>query len=448
MRKIFLTFIVLTFLHIVFAQNKQTVVVRPETNLEKTMREAEATTGFFNALGEWAEQLGAERLNMVKNSRYSVFVEEKLEEWKKKGAFEKTANWQKRLDDSTAIKQAEIYESALDEFVQMLKVLNYDNISLNGFFYNSEGQYDPDKEVLVVNTFWGNIPIQIPLDEAKNMKLDFRSLGGTYDNPLGFRPRFFIHNDQLALVSLTFPCQGKYTWVNPSQSAQIARNKRLELEQIARNKRLELKRLDSLELATYNQKLDSILKNHNRKLLQNPYNISQQVLTNNYKITEEDTERESNFNKSISLMKSNFESLNNRFSEIYESDYQRNKQYFASKDEFDALYKQGIDIYSEGIELLNFLARYGYSILDMDFQNPYFDTNKKIFSIIKDSQGKPYYPQVIDLVIKYNKKLNIEWSDKGKFFDNKAEFYNAYLSDDYEKILKANKKALKANKKK
>lgn len=33
MRKIFLTFIVFTFAHIIFTQNKQTVVVRPETNL-------------------------------------------------------------------------------------------------------------------------------------------------------------------------------------------------------------------------------------------------------------------------------------------------------------------------------------------------------------------------------------------------------------------------------
>ncbi len=233
MRKIFLTFIVLTFVHIIFAQNKQTIVVRPETKLEKTVREAKDAKEVANFFGEMFQGAAADRLNEVKNSRYSVFVEKKLETWKQKGAFEKTADWQKRLNDSTAIKKAEIYESALDEFVQVLKVLNNDNTSLNGLFYDSKG-YDADREVLVINTVWGNTPIPIPLDEAKNMQNDFQNLNTSFlDQPrVGLKPLLFIQNDKLALASLTFPRQGKiYTWENQSPAAQIARNKRHELEQ-------------------------------------------------------------------------------------------------------------------------------------------------------------------------------------------------------------------------
>ena len=113
MRKIFLTFIVFAFpfAHIVFAQNKQTIVVRPETARERTEREMNDVVETFQMLGELfgsSTEAKANALNEIKTSRYSVFVEKKLADWKKKGEFEKTANWQNRLNDSTAIKKAEI----------------------------------------------------------------------------------------------------------------------------------------------------------------------------------------------------------------------------------------------------------------------------------------------------------------------------------------------------
>jgi len=443
MRKLFLTFIVLTFVHIVFAQNKQTIVVRPETELEKTVREAETAKEVIGFFGELFQGAAADRLNNVKNSRYSVFVEKKLEPWKRKGTFEKTEDWQKRLNDNTAIKKSEIYESALDEFVQELKVLN-NNTSLNGLFYDSKG-YDSDKEVLVVNTFWGNTPIPIPLDEARNMQDDFRYLN--------LEPHFFIQNDQLALVSLTFPYKGKrYTWENQSQAAQIIRNKRLELEQIALNKRLELERLDLLELATYNQRLDSIFKDYNHQLLQNPYNVHKRVLTDYEKITATGTEnRQNSFDRQVSYMKGKIEYLNKDFSRDFESEYGDFLYswgrsfffvFFSSKDEFDALYKQGIDIYSQWKKVCDYFrqaySRAGY----LNYRE------KEIFSTIRDCQSKPYYPQVINFVIEVNRDLSYEWRKNGQFFENKVEFYNAYISDDYKEILKTNKKILKANKKK
>ncbi len=211
MRKIFLTIIVFTFpfAHIVFAQNLQTIK--------------------------------ANSLNKVKNSKYSVFVEEKLEDWKKKGEFEKTVDWQKRVQDSTAIKKVEIQESAIDEYSKALNVLEQyyrSSYELNDWFYDSKGQYDADKEVLVVNTFWGNVPIPIPLDEAKNMQEDIRDLHK-------LEARFFIQNDQLALLSLIFSNNSKtYTYENPSQLAQIARNQRLELEQKKAKELAEKERIE------------------------------------------------------------------------------------------------------------------------------------------------------------------------------------------------------------
>jgi hypothetical protein len=448
MRKIFLTFIVLTFAHIVFAQNKQTIVVRPETAREREKRKMNDAVETFQMLGEFGKlmkEANAENLKRVKNSKYSVFVEQKLEDWKKKGEFEKTADWQKRLNDSTAIKKAEIIVFGADDYARDLNVLKpsyYDNPNkFNDLFYDEyEGQYDSDKEVLVVNTFWGKIPIPVPLDEAKKWD-NIR-----YVPPL--KAHFFIQNDQLALLSLS-TYDEKYIWENPSQAAQIARNKRLELERNKglelERKRLEQERLDSLELAPYNQKLDSIFKDYNRQLLQNPYNLTKSVLTGYLKITGKES-RESNFNISVSIMKSAFESLNNNFSEEYERGYRRYGNFFASKDEFETFYKQGIDIYSEGIKVFEYLTRNSYEIRHI-FSSRDRD-GKEIFSTIRACQSKLYYPQVIDFVIRKNMYFNNEWSKNGQFFENKAEFYNAYLSDDYKNILKTNQKTLKANKKK
>jgi len=466
MRKIFLTFIVFAFANTVFSQNKQTTVIRPETNIEKTVREANNTVGFINALGKWAQQVKADRLNKVKNSKYSVFVEQKLETWKKKGTFEKTADWQKRLNDSTTIKKAEIYESALDEFVQVLEVLNNDNTSLNGFFYNSKGQYDSDKEVLVVNTFWGNIPIPIPLDKAKNWQ-NIQNVGA-------LKAHFFIQNDQLALLSLS-TYDETYTWENPSQLAQIARKKMLELEQ---KKKLELERMDSLELATYNQKLDSIFNNCNTKLLQNPYNLSKKLIIDYQKVTGKN-DRKYNYDKSVSSIKYSYERITDDIIQEYENEYSKNGNLFESKIEFDTFYKKGKGDYQSEVErkkseverkkIFNYLTSNFQFIESMDFQKEKkesvastmgkvflgiatntFTTNmdytsvneirKNILSVISDSQNKTYYPQVIDFVIATNKALNKEWNKNGQYFKNKEEFYNAYLSEDYKNILKREKK--------
>jgi len=453
MRKIFLTFIVLTFTHIVFAQNKQTIVVRPETAREKEKRKMNDVVETFQMLGEIGKlekESKAITLNEVKNSKYSLFVEKKLAEWKKKGDFEKTADWQKRLNDSTAIKKSEIYESSVNEYAEDLDVLRH----FDWFYDKYSGQYDSDKEVLVVNTFWGKIPIPVPLDKAKNWH-NIQNVGA-------LEAHFFIQNDQLALLSLS-TYDEEYTWENPSQAAQIVRNKRLE-------KIFELERLDSLELLTFNNRLDSVYLDYNQQLLQNPYNLKQRILKNYNKITATGTDnRQNSFNRQVFDMKSEFNSLKNNFESDRLNEYRQNGKLFANETEFDNFYTSGKDIYLAEVKkktILKYFSDNAKFIESMDFQKvakentdsakflgvTYYSeikaAKRKILSAISESQNKPYCSQLLDFVIETNNGLNKEWSKNGQFFENKAEFYNAYLSDDYKKILKTNKKTLKANKKK
>jgi len=222
MRKIFLTFIALTFAHIVFAQNKQTIVVRPETALEKTVRETKDAKEVVNFFGEALQGAAADRLNEVRTKSYSEFIEKKLEIWKEKGAFEKTADWQRRLNDSTSVKKVEIYDSSLEEFVRSFGTILGGVNSIGGLFYDSQG-YDADKEVLSINTAWCSTEIPIPLEEAKNMQYEFQNLNVSFlKHSHVLKPRFFIQDDHLMLLSLTFVNKGKsYTWSNHSADGDV-----------------------------------------------------------------------------------------------------------------------------------------------------------------------------------------------------------------------------------
>ncbi|MDR2652536.1 MAG: hypothetical protein LBC68_09535, partial [Prevotellaceae bacterium] len=68
------------------------------------------------------------------------------------------------------------------------------------------------------------------------------------------------------------------------------------------------------------------------------------------------------------------------------------------------------------------------------------ERRKNILSLIDATKEKSYYPQIMDLIVATNKGLNKEWTKNGKYFENKMEFYDAYLSDDYKQILKDKKK--------
>ena len=67
------------------------------------------------------------------------------------------------------------------------------------------------------------------------------------------------------------------------------------------------------------------------------------------------------------------------------------------------------------------------------------DTRKKLIEMIEESKTKPYYPEIVDLLIQTNKKLNREWNKNGQYFKDKIDFFNSYLFEDYKQILK-NKK--------
>jgi len=131
-----------------------------------------------------------------------------------------------------------------------------------------------------------------------------------------------------------------------------------------------------------------------------------------------------------------------------QSDYKfiNNKTYyvkdFFSKNDFDNYYNQGDDIINREIN-----KRIAEKIIkDFDTFNDLetCNLNKEKQSAIKDyinnNRFEPVYSKLIGVFIEKNRYLNKEWVKNGQYFENKKKFYEAYISDNYKKILKENRK--------
>lgn len=65
---------------------------------------------------------------------------------------------------------------------------------------------------------------------------------------------------------------------------------------------------------------------------------------------------------------------------------------------------------------------------------------RSIIDRLNYHKSQCYYGEALDLLFKYNAGLNKEWEKNGFLFKNKAEMYEAYISEDYAKILKSKKR--------
>ncbi|MDR3327579.1 MAG: hypothetical protein LBT04_05565 [Prevotellaceae bacterium] len=235
---------------------------------------------------------------------------------------------------------------------------------------------------------------------------------------------------------------------------------------------------DSLETMSYNNKLETALQDYNNQLLVNPHNIEKTVIFE-YEKVKAGKDKENSHQSSLNSLKRNFENINNNLERNFTHAYSDVKQLFQTKEEFEQFYAQGKDILQEEIakrtekqekeKVLNYLQANSKFIELMDFQKEksesvgsalgrgllgvatstnvssidYSNENKareQILSLINNTKDKAYYPQVIDLVVETNKKLNKEYAKSGEYFENKVKFYESFLSANYKDILKEKKK--------
>ena len=133
----------------------------------------------------------------VDHSRFSFYaqnyVERIINEWQKKGEFERVEDWQKRVNGET--RQQMVYsltKDAQEAYIEKCKrTLPQEDIKIIGNF-------DPEHETYRISTKYseGDILVSVATEDAQEFKTMFSSLKK--------EPTFFVENDSIALAEYAF----------------------------------------------------------------------------------------------------------------------------------------------------------------------------------------------------------------------------------------------------
>jgi len=114
------------------------------------------------------------------------FVEQEINHWQKKGKFEKTATYKKRVNEES--RSYEI-ERLTQQYIDSIGAQSFD-------FTNAENDYDADNEVFKI-TFKNleSIYLPVPINDAKNFDSNFKLI--VYEEP-----NFTFFEDKFELIHL------------------------------------------------------------------------------------------------------------------------------------------------------------------------------------------------------------------------------------------------------
>lgn len=446
-------------------------------------------------------------------------IKSAFEKWNQKGEFEKEVDYAERLRTQSQTGFEEICIKQIKKRINNFNSYNYyDGYNLKAELstYNSENEF-----FTVLFKFngieWQN-KINIPISKAESFKnnwsdyefeiddYDWCFVGNNLCPTLVFIKNKEDNTKYNCPLSATNKSEIYFEFNDFGIENQYLNGytfKYSNAKAIAEQVEKEKQRLDSLELATFNQKLEIIFQDFNKQLLQNPYNINKKILTNFDKIgadleadyDESLTEvRQSKFNELKDDIEWNFKKLNDNFEKELKSsnptvycktyfsqnpekkteadkkyleckcnypnredydfkfitgnlyncncraiEFNKNGKLFANKEEFDSFFDRGEDVYLLESEKRTTLKYLNENSQLIQSMNFQKDKNE-ILTTITNCENKSYYNQVLDIVIGINSNMNKEWSKNGHFFENKTKFYNSYISDEYKKILKEYKK--------
>ena len=133
-----------------------------------------------------------EKFNFQEEKAAKAYVDEKMQQWKVKGEFEKTVVWQERINGSEAVKkEAELY----NEFWR-------DKISSNSLPTLILGTYDIEHEVFPVECVeYENFLIRVPKAEAKSFKDNWKTIKKTC--------QYVVKDKKLVIGEVRFFSNGK-----------------------------------------------------------------------------------------------------------------------------------------------------------------------------------------------------------------------------------------------
>ena len=158
--------------------------------------------GYINTRGDWFDtKEDGQRWLAQQRSSFSWFaktyVESRVNVWQKKGEFEKTSDWQTRVNETTRNRKiAELTREAEQLYIKECAGKKYLKYAL--------GRYDADNEVYLIICNDKELLVPVPIAEAPAFKQNWESVVKT--------PKYFVENDRLALAEVAFAMPGGKTY--------------------------------------------------------------------------------------------------------------------------------------------------------------------------------------------------------------------------------------------
>ena len=155
-------------------------------------KELERCDGYVDYDGNWY----ADRNDYV--PPFSVYakrvIEEKVNLWQQKGKYEKTADWQARVNDANRkIFIDSLYSVAQNDYIAFRSSRMEDSQTLVN--------YDADNEVfLITDAEFGDLLVQVPIEYAPDFEAGFDSM----DKDM----RYYLNGDHLALAEVVYNLGG------------------------------------------------------------------------------------------------------------------------------------------------------------------------------------------------------------------------------------------------
>jgi len=141
-------------------------------------------------------------LNRDYSAYIKSYVEEKINTWQKKGEFEKTSDYQKRVTEET--RKSMVLKFTQEICDECLNRIQDKELRM------SLGEYDADNESFLVNTEIGKFIIQVPIGDAPQFKKNWPKISSknTYD----------IANGKIILRNAIFSLNGKQLAIYSDQA--------------------------------------------------------------------------------------------------------------------------------------------------------------------------------------------------------------------------------------
>lgn len=159
--------------------------------------------GFIDSADNW---YAAKEEFIPKFTNYArIYVEDEINKWQVKGKYEKTVDWQARVNDTTR-------EQKISELTKVAEQQYIEEYSKAINISQRLSDYDADNEIfLIKDDNFGDLLVPVPIDFAPRFEQEFYSMKRTV--------RYFIENDKLGLAEMTFFADDDRRFVYSNQAS-------------------------------------------------------------------------------------------------------------------------------------------------------------------------------------------------------------------------------------